>query len=421
MKKVQAVLMTALCGISLTANAQKWVGGDISLLPTYEEHHVRYLGRDGNNKVIDDKLAYWTDSAKWNAMRVRLFVDPSKASAEDQGEGVRQNLAYVTQLAKRIKDHGCKLMLDYHYSDTWTDPGQHSTPASWQSNDPMVLADSVYEYTKRTLQHLVAHGAAPDFIQVGNEITAGMMWPTGSCYANGGDNKGTWSNLASYLKAGIRACNEVCPNAKTILHTEMHNATMVTDFYHTVAMRGDINYDIIALSYYPDYHGTISTLSNVLSKLENHYPDKQIMIVETGYGAQYALEGTYTQAVQKIWPVSEAGQKKFATDLIQELNRHHNVTGLFWWMPEDNEYYAPWPNYARQEWWNASLYNQSTGKPRDAMFVMQQFLEGSITAVEHLNSGRTSQDNRTYNLAGQRVGNSYRGIVIRNGRKVVQK
>jgi hypothetical protein len=113
---------------SLPLHAQKFVGGDISLLPTYEEHGANYMDQDGNK--ITDMLLFLKDQGM-NTMRVRLFVDPSLASDKAKGEGVRQDLEYVKALGKRIKDAGLNFMLDFHYSDTWADPGQQTAPASW--------------------------------------------------------------------------------------------------------------------------------------------------------------------------------------------------------------------------------------------------------------------------------------------------
>ena len=193
--------------------APKYVGGDISLLTKYEEHGAIYYNENGTR--VTNVLGYLKDTGL-NAMRVRLFVDPSKANAEDQGEGVCQDLDFVMALGQRIKAAGFNLLLDIHYSDTWTDPGQHSTPSSWTVTS--ALADSVYDYTKRVLYDMIAAGARPDFIQVGNEVTYGMMWPTGHCYPNGGNyGSGTFATFANYLKRGIQACREVCPAAKVVV------------------------------------------------------------------------------------------------------------------------------------------------------------------------------------------------------------
>lgn len=418
-----------VCLFPFMAQAQqKYVGGDISLLPTYEKHGVRYLDQDG---VQVKPLKYFGEKAGWNAMRVRVFVDPSKAPDEQKKEGVRQDLAYATALCKRIKDQGYALMLDFHYSDTWTDPGQHSTPAAWNSSDPNVLADSVYRYTVRSLKYMKENGVVPDFIQPGNEITNGMMWPTGCCLSDvRGYKGGTFANFVKYLKAGVKGCQEVCPEAKIVIHTELSNPWSVTNFYNTLG--NQVDYDIIGLSYYPDYHGTLGTLSAALNTLESTHGDKDIMIVETGYGARWALGSKYSPTVQKTWPLTEAGQKKFTSDLINELNKHPKVTGLFWWMPEDNEYWAN-ANPARSSWWNASLYTQDTGKPLAAMFELQRFIGKDPTGISKIFIDGMPINNRSskfataspaespiYNLQGQRVsasGSLPQGLYIERGKK----
>ena len=154
MRKI-TFLLTCLMLTSLASNAAaKYVGGDISLLPKYEERGARYYNENGTR--ITDVLGYLKSNGM-NAMRVRLFVDPSQAGAEDQGEGMCQDLAFVTALGARIKAAGFNLLLDIHYSDTWTDPGQHSTPSSWTVTS--ALADSVYYYTRRVLNAMIAAGA----------------------------------------------------------------------------------------------------------------------------------------------------------------------------------------------------------------------------------------------------------------------
>ena len=143
-------MFVCLLMMSLAGNAMsKYVGGDISLLSKYEEHGAVYYNENGTR--ITNMLSY-LKSCGMNSMRVRLFVDPSKAGAEDQGEGVCQDLPYVLALSQRIKAAGFNLLLDIHYSDTWTDPGQHSTPSSWAVSS--ALSDSVYSYTRRVLNSL---------------------------------------------------------------------------------------------------------------------------------------------------------------------------------------------------------------------------------------------------------------------------
>ena len=152
-----------------------------------------------------------------------------------------QDLEYVKKLGKRIKDAGMTFMLDFHYSDTWADPTKQTIPAAWQSiaqGQPM--ADKVYAYTKECLTALVAAGATPDFIQVGNEISYGMLWSSkgrdmvapNSPYE---DYQANWEKLSLYLNAGARACREVCPQAKIVIHIERTtSATQCVNFFNYI-------------------------------------------------------------------------------------------------------------------------------------------------------------------------------------------
>ena len=144
-------------------------------------------------------------------MRVRLFVDPSK----DNDKAVCQDLEYVKTLGKRIKNAGLKLILDFHYSDTWADPGKQWTPDAWKSLTDEQLNTKIYEYTKDCLEQLTAAGATPDFIQTGNEISFGMLWGTKAvadgnntnrCYTN--SPAANWTRFISLLKQAGKACRE---------------------------------------------------------------------------------------------------------------------------------------------------------------------------------------------------------------------
>ena len=371
MRRFYCLLACALVICIAGQAAPKYVGGDISLLTKYEEHGAIYYNENGTR--VTNVLGYLKDTGL-NAMRVRLFVDPSKADAEDQGEGVCQDLDFVMALGQRIKAAGFNLLLDIHYSDTWTDPGQHSTPSSWTVTS--ALADSVYDYTKRVLNSMIAAGARPDFIQVGNEVTYGMMWPTGHCYPNGNNyGSGTFATFANYLKRGIQACREVCPNAKLVVHTEMGRTSNVTSFYATLN-NYTTDYDIIGLSYYPYWHGDLTVLNNLLTTLETTYPTKKIQIVETGYPHAYYPTGA-TYDLQSIWPATEAGQKAFTEQLVATLNAHSNVNGLYWWFPEANEYGINYTNCVTTSWYNCGWWDNANGQVMDALFVMPDFLDGS--------------------------------------------
>ena len=415
----QTLILLLLMAGGVMANAQKYVGGDISMLKKFCEEGAIYKDKNGNTV---QPLEFF-QAQGWNAMRVRLFVDPSKAPADDKKEGVIQDLDYVKALCKDIKDAGFKLMLDFHYSDTWTDPGQHSTPSAWSGLSVEQLTTKVYDYTKDCLQQLKAVGVTPDFIQTGNEITTGMLWPTGKVNSNGTDtSNGSMKNLASYLASAISACNEECPQAQIIIHTEMHYPSALPSFYQRLSQYSDVKYDIIGLSYYPNHHGPLSTLESTLNTLETQYADKKIMIVETGYGFEWAVGSTYD--LSGTWPISEEGQKSFTIDLINMLNKHDKVNGLFWWYPEytlNNIVFKngseDWSKNFTAGYWNAALFHYKTGKALAALYEMKDFVGTSGM----LDIRTTTTDNRYYTLDGRKLTDkpTTRGIYIYNGKKII--
>ncbi|MCF0209619.1 MAG: glycosyl hydrolase 53 family protein, partial [Bacteroidaceae bacterium] len=258
----------------LPAVAQHFVGGDISMLPLYESKGAQYKTNSGT--AIPDMLEYFK-SEKLNSMRVRLFVDPSKATADEQNQGVKQDLAYVKALGKRIKDSGFSFMLDFHYSDTWADPVKQFTPSNWLSLSETELQQKIYDYTKDCLQQLKEAGAEPDFIQTGNEINYGILWGdrnSKTYYAAGTSGQERFMTL---LKQASKACREVCPNAKIIMHTErVAKLSTLTAFINDLQTYS-VDYDIIGLSYYPYWHGNLATLNIALTVLERDYADKKIM------------------------------------------------------------------------------------------------------------------------------------------------
>lgn len=407
---IRTFLFSILAFAAIEGNAQKYVGGDISMLTKYEEAGVIYKDKSGN--TVSDVLVFFKQEGL-NSMRVRLFVDPSKASTTHQREGVVQDLDYVIALGKRIKAAGLSFMLDFHYSDTWTDPGKHSTPSAWSGMTVAQITQQVYDYTKECLKKLNEAGATPDFIQPGNEITYGMLWPTGHIYpAGGGQDGGTWDNFTGYLASAIKACKESCPSAQIVIQTEMSKAANVTNFYKTLKGYANVNYDILGLSYYPDYHGYIANFENVIKSLEKDYPDKKIMVVETGYSYAWHIGNTYN--LESTYPLTEEGQRKFTADLIAMLNNHSSVNGLYWWWPEDNGNKSVTTN-----WWNAALYNHNTGQPWAAFYELKNFL-GEDASVNGI-SADTGSNDYIYDLSGRRITEMQKtGVYIKGKRKIMK-
>ena len=368
------------CAVWLMSVAAHEVGGDISLLTRYEQNGAKYYDKDG--KAITDMLAFFKQQG-WTTMRVRLFVDPSQASDEDKGQGVCQDLEYVKALGARIKAAGFKLMLDFHYSDSWADPAKQYTPAAWASLTDAQLYDQIYTYTKDCLEAMVAANARPDFIQTGNEISYGMLWGavgTGTnsfkrCFSGSDAN---WNRFTTLLKNAGKACREVCPNAKIILHTErLSNAGVLTNFYNKMKT-AQVDYDIIGTSYYSYYHGNLDQLHSSLTVLERLYPDKDIMVVEAGYFHAWQ-PGDVAYDLSATYPITDAGQKAFTEAMIATLKKHERVTGLFWWWPEANEYGLDWSTKRVTDgWYNAGLWDNSTGRVMNALYVLRDFLPPAL-------------------------------------------
>ncbi|MBR6981113.1 MAG: glycosyl hydrolase 53 family protein [Prevotella sp.] len=418
MRQIHIFLLSFLCIVSSKVTAtdyQKVVGGDISMLTKYYEAGKTYMDADGNKLADAPAFLAYLKAQGLNSMRVRLFVDPSKASSTHKGEGVCQDLEYVKALGKQIKDAGLYFLLDFHYSDTWTDPGQHSTPSSWNSTDPTTLGNYLYDYTVDALTALKNAGAEPDDIQIGNEVTVGELWPTGKCYADGksvttGNITGTMANFALYLKRSAEACRLVCPDAKIVLHTELsNNGWGAKTLYNTLKAYG-VDYDIIGLSYYPYFHGNLSVLESVLNSLTNDFPTKKIQIVETGFYYRWG-QGTVS------YEISQAGQKAFTDDLITLLNRYSNVNGLYWWWLEANE----WGTSANvtTNWYYAGLWSNDNGKPCRALFSLKDFITDPAQVETPFTDQRGGEN--AYTIGGAKATPYTKGIVIKNGKKHIMK
>lgn len=412
-KGFMTLVTTCMMTFTTTAHAQKYVGGDISALPTNELKSPTYYDKHGN--TVSDPLDIFK-SEEMNAMRVRLFVKPTDFPNNDPF--ACQDLDYVKSLGKRIKDAGFKLMLDFHYSDTWADPAKQWTPKAWENLTDEELYQKIYEYTKDALLQLKSAGAEPDFIQTGNEISYGMLWGKEGnnnlkkCFMGSTAN---WSRFTTLLSEAGKACREVCPNAKIVLHTERAAQTNVLTNFYDKMKDANIDYDIIGLSYYPIWHNNIATLETAINTLETRYTDKDIMIVEVGAAYSW-LPGDKDYTPD--YATTENGQKQFTDDLIAMLNKHNKVTGLFWWWMDYNAY--PWDTTRMDDWWYAPLIDSNTGKPLAAMSSLKNFLDGS-TDIRHSIVDKIDDNGQWFTVSGQPAGQNPTkpGLYVRNGKKKI--
>ena len=340
MKQIFTLLvMSALLSASVVMDAYaqtRYVGGDISMLPKYEQHNSPYKSSNGGN--ISDLLKWFHEACGWNTFRVRIFVNP-----DGTDPSVCQDLAYVTALGKRIKDEGAYFLLDFHYSDTWVDATHIQAPSVWKGLSDSLMADSLGRYTHRVLQTLKAAGATPDFVQVGNEIMYGLCGIKVKPYDDASSN---WDGYLGLLKAGCNAVREECPDAQIIIHTDRPTNTGYNSYYYNKLINGNVDFDIIGLSYYPFWHGYLNSeqvasksnknnLANAINNLKTLFPAKRVHIVETAYNFQYWPTSGVQFDTQDVWPCSVAGQYNFVKDLVDNLKPLENVDGINYWFPEE--------------------------------------------------------------------------------------
>lgn len=292
------------------------MGVDLSLLSFIEDHGVQYMegGQPG------DPLAIFKAHG-CNYVRLRLFVRPAGT------EGQVNTLPYTLELAKRVKRAGLSWLLDLHYSDGWADPGHQNIPAEWKSLPHAELAERVFVYTRDTLAAFEREGCLPDLVQVGNEVTNGMMWPAGGPLKTAAD----FDAFADLLKAGIRAVRETAPADRigVMIHVDRGGKKEVCQWFFDNCRKRGVSFDVIGLSYYPLLHGSLDDLSGNLSSLAQTY-QKDIVVVETDYNSV----GDAPKAAP--FPFTPAGQQAFLEELLRRVaaTPGGHGKGVFYWAPE---------------------------------------------------------------------------------------
>lgn len=253
------------------------LGADITITMEDEYWDANYTDA-GQLKSLEQILK----DHGFNFIRIDTFVNPGAPGgfAADKEQPFR-DLAHTITLAKRVKAIGMGFLLDLHYSDTWTNPGAQKPPSAWAGLSLAALETKVYEYTKDAVTQLKAAGAMPDIVQVGNEITAGMLWEVGRAT---GSNFG---NFATLLKAGIRGVKEVSPDIHVMLHIEKCHNLETSKWWLDGVLGAGVSFDILGQSCYATapngvtgYQGTPSQWQATFSALAADYPDLKFIIAE---------------------------------------------------------------------------------------------------------------------------------------------
>lgn len=310
-------------------------GFDVSTLPEVE----RCGGRFYDGGPAEDALAILKRYGG-NYVRIRLWNDPYDEKGSDYGAGVC-DLPTVLTLARRAKKMGMDWLLDLHYSDFWADPGKQTVPKAWQSLDEAGLEQAVYRYTRDVCAACRAAGLIPGMVQVGNELSNGLLWPTGKVP--------NWETVARYCKAGVRAVREELPRSRIMIHLDNGgNNTLYRTWFDNFFQNGG-ECDIIGLSYYPFWHGTLEDLRLNMNDIALRY-GKDLIVAETSMGFTLESYAAYEKlseedrkggaarpslAEKLPWPMTVQGQADFTSDLLRVIAQvpHGRGKGLFWWEP----------------------------------------------------------------------------------------
>ncbi len=299
-------------------------GMDLSFQPEIEDWQTKYYDENGNEVEL---LSYLAEKGV-NLIRLKLWHTPDTSY---------NGLESVLQYASKASVHNMEILLDFHYSDTWADPGKQFLPAAWEGLTISQLNDSVYAYTKSVLQRFKEEGVMPSMVQIGNETNSGFLWDQGRV---GGAFDNNWINYSSLVKSAINGINEVDENQeiKIMLHFAGLDGAI---WFFDNNSQYLVDFDIIGLSYYSLWHGNdLSVFQTQLNEIAGRY-SKEIMVVETGYpwslGWNDWTNNFFGSEDQLIagYPATPEGQKLF----MEQLNSI--ITGLgkqglgyCYWAPE---------------------------------------------------------------------------------------
>lgn len=331
---ITAILFTS-CKSKMTSKKYSFSkGADVGWLPQMEATGYKFYDADGSQK---DCLQLLKDRGI-NTIRLRVWVNPN----DDKASGHCSPEETVV-MAVRAQKMGMRIMIDFHYSDSWADPGKQNKPAAWAKHSFPELLNDVYQHTYDVLQLLKKAGVTPEWVQVGNEIPGGMLWPEGST-----DN---FNQLAQLLNKGYEATKAIDPKIKVIVHLDEGNKSEKFRWFFDKATENNVKYDVIGLSYYPywlktDYQSTILDLENNLKDMALRY-NKEVMVVEVG--------GDY-EAVQNTKEMLEATIKA-----VKSVPNNKGL-GVIYWEPQGEK---SWSGYQLNAW-------LSDGKPSPALDAFKE-------------------------------------------------
>jgi arabinogalactan endo-1,4-beta-galactosidase len=302
-------------------------GADISTADELEKKGVCYY----DNGQQDDLFCIMKRRGV-NMIRLRIWNDPYNKDGDPYGGGTN-DYAVTERLSRRAKEHGMDVLLDFHYSDFWADPGKQFLPKAWQNLSIDKLEAEVYRYTNDVISRLKNEGLRPAMVQVGNEITNGLLWDMGKLP--------DYKNMARLLHNGIKAVRDADKSINIMLHLDFGGDNKLYRNWFDQAIEHKLDFDTIGLSYYPYWHRKLDDLSHNMNDISARY-NKDLIVVETAYG--YTLEtasGEKKVLEESIfkdycpYPISPEGQRDFLLELAQRIRAVPNQRGrgFVYWEP----------------------------------------------------------------------------------------
>ena len=365
-------------------------GADVSIMPELERNGTKFY----DNGIEQDGLTILKNHGV-NWIRVRIWNNPYVVGPEGVGGG-NTDEAKAIEMAKRAKALGMKVLVDFHYSDFWVDPGQQKKPDAWKNDSGDKLVDDVYAYTAKVMQDFNAQGVTPDMVQVGNELNNGMLWPEAQLTE---DNPNGYKFLAKLLNAGLQAVhdNDKDNKVKTMIHLAGVDVNLYHTFFDNLIVKNKVNdFDIIGMSFYPFWHGTMDDLKNTMNDVSAKY-NKDVIAVETAFG--YTLEdadfeknnfGTNEEKVSG-YKATVQGQARGLRDVMATVGSVNDNRGLgiFYWAPDwvINEKVGWKSNGGGNGWDNLTLFD-TKGNALESMDTFNlvsdpnnQYIEPQVTTI----------------------------------------
>jgi arabinogalactan endo-1,4-beta-galactosidase len=297
-------------------------GVDVSSIISLENSGVTFKNTAGEVQDIFKTLA---DSGV-NYVRVRVWNDPFDSNGNGYGGG-NNDLATAIEIGKRATENGMKLLVDFHYSDFWADPAKQQAPKAWENYSFEEKKKAVYDYTKTSLEAMLANGIDIGMVQVGNETNGAFV------------GEKDWTKMSALFNEGSKAIRDIDKNILVALHfTNPESSGRYTTIAETLNKNG-VDYDVFASSYYPFWHGTLSNLTSVLKNVANTY-GKKVMVAETSYaytaedGDGHGNTAPKNSGQTLNYPITVQGQATSVRDVIEAVvNVGDAGIGVFYWEP----------------------------------------------------------------------------------------